>query len=118
MSLSAQLGVAPLLAYHFHYLSAHFIIANFIVIPATAFIISMSIPLILCCKIEPVFMVLKDMLAFVVSLLESALRWIGEMPFPVLDNIHINAIQTVALYTAILSLSLLFINFSRDGLHS
>ena len=118
VSLSAQLGVAPLLAYHFHYLSAHFIIANFIVIPATAFIISMSIPLILCCKIEPVFMVLKDMLAFVVSLLESALRWIGEMPFPVFDNVHINAIQTMALYTAILSLSLLFINFSRDGLHS
>lgn len=76
VSLAAQLGVAPLIAYYFGRLSTCFLLTNFIVIPAATLILYLSLVVL-------VIPSLAFLLVELVSLLNAVLTRMSAIPAPV-----------------------------------
>lgn len=94
VSLAAQLGVTPLIAFYFGRLSTWFLLANFIVIPAATVIVYGAL-------LTLVFPPVGQLLVWVVRLLNHVLSAIADLPFSCIDNLHPTALQTVLIYILI-----------------
>lgn len=93
VSVAAQIGVAPLIAYYFGRFSTYFLLTNFIVIPA-ATVILYGVLLVM------VFPPLSTVLLWMVGILNKALGWISQMPCASIDGLHPSAFQICLLYIA------------------
>jgi competence protein ComEC len=94
VSCSAQLGVAPLIAFYFGRFSTYFLLTNFIVIPAAMVILWLSIVVL-------VFPSLAYILLYIVELLNIALSRISAIPGASIDGLHPSVIQVVLVYILI-----------------
>ena len=95
VSCSAQLGVAPLIAFYFGRFSTYFLLTNFIVIPAAMVILWLSIVVL-------VFPSLAYILLYIVQLLNEALNRIAAIPGASIDGLHPSVLQVVLVYILIL----------------
>lgn len=95
VSCSAQLGVAPLIAFYFGRFSTYFLLTNFIVIPAAMVILWLSIVVL-------VFPSLAYILLYIVELLNIALSRISAIPGASIDGLHPSVIQVVLVYILII----------------
>lgn len=102
ISVAAQLGVAPLIAYYFGRLSTWFLLANFIVIPAATVIVYGALLTLL-------FPPLGQLLVWIVKLLNYALGAIAALPFASIDGLHPSILQVVLIYVLVV----LFYLFAR-----
>ena len=94
MSVCAQVGVAPLVAYHFGRLPVYFLLTNFIVVPAaTVILYGALLTLIIPMAATP--------LLWVVGWLNAALGTIASLPYASIDGLHPSVVQTVAWYVLI-----------------
>lgn len=96
LSLAAQIGVAPLIAFYFHRFSVWFLLANFIVIPC-AYLILVGGLLLLLTNLPLVAVVL----AKVASLMNGALAALSALPLSSIDGLHPTVVQTVLVYVII-----------------
>ena len=94
VSCSAQLGVAPLIAFYFGRFSTYFLLTNFIVIPAAMVILWLSIVVLL-------FPSLAYLLLYIVEFLNAALLKIANLPGASIDGLHPNVIQVLLIYVFI-----------------
>lgn len=94
VSCSAQLGVAPLIAFYFGRFSTYFLLTNFIVIPAAMVILWLSIVVL-------VFPSLAYILLYIVELLNIALSRISAIPGASIDGLHPSVIQVLLVYILI-----------------
>ena len=94
VSISAQLGTAPLIAYYFGRFSTWFILTNFIVVPA-AFVIIFGALLTLL--IPPV----GQVLVWITDKLNLSLNAIASLPFSSIDGLHPSGLQVVLIYILI-----------------
>ena len=99
VSLSAQVGVAPLIAYYFGRLSTFFLITNFIVIPAVTLILYGSLVVLLVPS-------LAYILLYSVSWLNVILGYISRLPGATIE-MHPTPLQTVMVYVIIVACYLL-----------
>ncbi len=95
VSCSAQLGVAPLIAFYFGRFSTYFLLTNFIVIPAAMVILWLSIVVL-------VFPSLAYILLYLVELLNVALSCIAAIPGASIDGLHPSVLQVVLVYILII----------------
>ena len=95
VSCSAQLGVAPLIAFYFGRFSTYFLLTNFIVIPAAMVILWLSIVVL-------VFPSLAYILLYIVQLLNEALNRIAAIPGASIDGLHPSVLQVVLVYILII----------------
>lgn len=95
LSLAAQLGVAPLIAFYFHRFSCYFLLSNFIVVPC-AYAILIGALLLLLTSLAPV----ATCLTAIVTLMGNALGHVAHLPFASIDGLHSTLLQTVLLYAA------------------
>ena len=95
VSCSAQLGVAPLIAFYFGRFSTYFLLTNFIVIPAAMVILWLSIEVL-------VFPSLAYILLYIVQLLNEALNRIAAIPGASIDGLHPSVLQVVLVYILII----------------
>lgn len=106
VSVSAQIGVAPLTAYCFHRLPCYFIITNIIAVPLATILLYLTFLLVLTSWIPS----LQEMLGMAVDrvawLLNSSLRYISTLPDASISNIHISGLQTLLFYVGLASLYL------------
>ena len=100
VSCSAQLGVAPLIAFYFGRFSTYFLLTNFIVIPAAMVILWLSIVVLL-------FPSLAYILLYIVQLLNAVLLRITAIPGASIDHLHPSVIQVVLIYVLIFCIYLL-----------
>jgi competence protein ComEC len=100
VSCSAQLGVAPLIAYYFGRFSTYFLLTNFIVVPATFLIISLSLVVLL-------FPSLAYLLLYVVKTLNTILSGIAALPGACVDGLRPTVLQVAMVYVVILCCYLL-----------
>ena len=100
VSLSAQIGTAPLIAYYFGRFSCYFLLTNFIVIPAAMLILYLSLVVLLM----PSF---AHILYNMVAVLNSLLAKIAAIPGASIDNLHPTKIQTTMIYLIIVAVYLL-----------
>ena len=93
VSVAAQIGVAPLIAYHFGRFSTYFLFTNFLVIPAATIILYGALLVVLLPSCAPI-------LLWVVGILNKALGWISQMPCASIDGLHPSVLQVCLLYVA------------------
>ena len=94
VSVSAQIGVAPLIAYYFGRLSTYFLLTNFIVLPAAYIILGFSLIVLL-------FPSLAYILLYIVDTLNAVLFRITAIPGSSIDGFHPNVLQVVLTYVII-----------------
>ena len=105
VSLSAQIGTAPLIAYYFGRFSCYFLLTNFIVIPAAMLILYLSMVVFLIPS-------LAYLLYKVVAMLNQLLSYLAAIPGASIDNLHPTKIQTTMIYLIIVAVYLLAIKFT------
>ena len=91
VSVAAQIGVAPLIAYYFGRFSCYFLLTNFIVLPAATIILYLSLGTLL---IPSIGIVLANM----VGLLNSTLLYISTIPGATIEGLHPSVMLTVSIY--------------------
>ena len=96
VSVAAQIGVAPLIAYYFGRFSCYFLLTNFIVIPAATLILYLSLGTLLIPAIGVV-------LANIVGLLNNTLLYISTIPGATIEGLHPSAMLTISIYGIIFS---------------
>lgn len=96
VSIAAQIGTAPLVAYYFERLPLYFLLTNLIVIPLTyAVLLSSFILLLLKTSIT------ISIAQFFTNLMLGAVSWLASLPFSSIEPIHISVLQLVAIYLLI-----------------
>lgn len=98
VSVSAQIGVAPLIAYYFGRFSTFFLLTNFIVIPAATLILWLS-PVVL------LFPSLAYLLLYIVKCLNTVLGQMAAWPEASIEALHPTVLQTVMIYVVILCIT-------------
>lgn len=91
VSIAAQTGVAPLIAYYFGHLSCYFLLTNFIVIPAATLILYFSLGTLL-------IPATGFLLAGIVGTLNAALQHIASIPGSTIEGLHPSLMLTVSFY--------------------
>jgi competence protein ComEC len=91
LSVAAQIGVAPLIAFYFGRFSTYFLLTNFIVIPAATMILYGALLVVMIPSLAPV------LLGFV-GILNKALGWVSQMPCASIDGLHPSVLQICLLY--------------------
>lgn len=94
VSIAAQIGVAPLIAYYFGHFSCFFLLTNFIIIPAATLILYLSLATLLIPSIGVV-------LASIVGLLNTTLLYISTIPGATIDGLHPSVMLTASIYAII-----------------
>ena len=94
MSLSAQVGVAPLIAYYFGRFSCFFLLTNFIVIPAAMLILYLSLAVLLVPS-------LAHLLYRIVAGLNHLLTSLATIPGVSIDNLQPTVLQVSMMYVII-----------------
>ena len=91
VSVAAQIGVTPLIAYYFGRFSCYFLLTNFIVIPAATLILYLSLGTLLI----PAIGVL---LAGIVGLMNTTLSYISTIPGATIEGLHPSVMLTISIY--------------------
>ena len=97
MSLAAQIGAAPFIAYHFGRFSTYFLLTNLFVIPMATIILYGALLVVVLPMLAPA-------LLWVVALLNKALEWLSQVPYASIDGLHPSSIQICLFYIATLSI--------------
>ena len=111
VSVAAQLGVAPLIAYYFGHFSPYFLLTNFIVIPAVTIILYGALLVILIPQ-------LGNLLSLLIQMLNKALGWIAQLPCSSIDGLHPSVFKVCMLYVLLLAIYLITLYLSRVKYHS
>ena len=107
VSISAQVGVAPLIAYYFGRFSTYFILTNLLVIPLTTAILYLALTTLLL----PVAGVL---LVKMVGWLNASLSFIAtSLPCASIEGLHPSVLQTVLVYVFMFSIYLIITIYDK-----
>lgn len=106
VSVAAQLGVAPLIAFYFGRFSTYFLLTNFVVIPAVTVILCGALLVLLIPS-------LGIWLVEVVRMLNKALGWIVQMPYSSIDGLHPSVLRVCLLYVLLLIVYLIILRLSN-----
>ena len=101
VSISAQIGTAPLVAYYFGYFSTVFLITNYIVIPLTGFILYLTPLLLAVCWWPWGVTLMAGILSFLVRTMNQLLGWIAQLPHSSINGINLSTLQVFLLYIII-----------------
>jgi len=101
VSLSAQLGTAPLVVYYFERFSTYFLLSNYVVIPLATIILWLSVACMLTFWWTWLLRMLVWLLSFVVTLMNKLLEGISALPYCSIDGLHITLLQVAFLYIII-----------------
>lgn len=101
VSVSAQLGTAPLVAYYFGRFATWFLLANYIVVPLASVILYLSLACLLTSWWLPLQQLLVAGLSVVVVLMNRVLSYVAQWPASSIEGISLSALQVVLLYVAI-----------------
>lgn len=101
VSVAAQIGTAPLVAYYFGRFSCYFLLTNFIVIPCATVIIYLALAILISTAIPSINTLLLSLIGDVSTLLNNAVNFIASLPHASIENIHTNAVEIVCVYLLI-----------------
>lgn len=116
ISIVAQIGVAPLIAFYFHRFSVYFLLANFVVIPCAYLILIGGLLLLLTS-----WSLIAKGLILVVNGMQTALSAIATLPYASIEGLYPSLLQTILIYILIASIFIqinlvfrsIYTNFAR-----
>lgn len=104
VSLSAQLGVAPLVALYFGRFSCYFLLANFAVIPLSAVILYGVVFIMLFAWLPWLQGILSVIVVKAVELMNAGVSFVASLPGASIDGINTNPVQVSMLYILMFSI--------------
>lgn len=113
VSLSAQIGTAPIVAYYFERFSCYFLLSNYIVIPCATIIIYSALFVFITAPLPTLNSLAMHALDYVSNFLNSSVSWLASLPAASIDNIHISTIQVFCTYIAIAIVCVLLSYFKK-----
>ena len=106
VSVAAQIGVAPLIAYYFGRFFTFFLLTNFIVVPAATLILWLSFVVL-------VFPSLAYLLLYIVGLLNTVLSKMTHLPCASIDGLHPSMLQVSMIYVILAAVYLLILRLKK-----
>lgn len=103
VSIAAQIGVAPLVAFYFNQFSCYFLLTNIIVVPAATLVLYGALLLIPLGVVPVLQSAFAGCLSAIVSLLNSGVSFVASLPGASISGININLLQLLMIYVAIAS---------------
>lgn len=104
VSLSAQIGTAPLVALYFGRFSCYFLIVNIIVIPLTMLIIyGTLLSWIVATVVTPSAITIA--VTWLAGVMYSSIKWIAGLPLASIENIEIEEWHVLAFYSIIVMIA-------------
>jgi len=107
VSVAAQIGVAPLIAYYFGRFSTYFLLTNFIVVPSATLILWLA----------PVVLLIPScayLLLYIVGLLNTVLTRIAAIPGASIEGLHPSILQVAMIYVIIVAVYLLILRLRKE----
>jgi competence protein ComEC len=106
VSLAAQIGTAPLVAFYFHRFACYFWLTNLFISPLAIVIIALSLLLIITSLLLPTALAgvsgaIAWTLKWTVTLQNMLLEQVADMPGASIENIHISLWQLLLIYIVI-----------------
>lgn len=101
VSIAAQIGTAPLVAYQFGRFSTWFLLSNFIVIPIAWLILCGTLLCIALSWWSWVASGLTILLIWLTNTMNHALEWVAQLPMSHIEGINLSAVQVYLIYIMI-----------------
>lgn len=108
VTVAAQVGTAPLVAYGFGRFSACFLLTNLIAVPCATAILYLALALFALTPLPWAQVLVGQMLAWVAQTMNQTLHWVANLPGATVENLHPTAVQTFLFYVLVLILWLFF----------
>lgn len=103
VSIAAQLGVAPLVAFYFSRFSCYFLLANFVAIPASSIILYGAATFFAFAWLPWFQDMLGTVLLKTVDIMNAYVSFIAALPGASINGIKINVVQLLMVYVIIFS---------------
>ncbi len=113
VTVAAQIGTAPLVAYHFGRLPVYFLLTNLIVVPAAWLLVCGSLLLLIVSPIPVAAQGLAAALSTLVHAVNSTLSTMSSWPGASIDIPPFSALQLAMVYLLVAVLSLIVFRLSR-----
>jgi competence protein ComEC len=106
VTLSAQILTTPISIFHFHQFPNYFLLTNVIAVPLSSLILFGELLLCAVSFIPVVAKLFGFILQKLIWLLNSFIEHMETMPSALWNNLHINILQTVFLYAAVIAFAI------------
>jgi competence protein ComEC len=116
VSVSAQLGVFPIIIYYFHYFPVYFWLSNILIVFPLAVSIYLAILLFIFCPVDHVALIIAKVLNLILRVINFSVITIEKLPGCLADNIYNNLTETILLYLLIASTGVFIILKNRHYL--
>lgn len=103
VSIAAQLGTMPLVAYYFGYVSCYSLLANMIAIPSAILILYGGFAYLACTPLPWLQGMIGYLLGGVTEVLNGSVAFIAHLPGACIEGVKINILQLSLLYTALVA---------------
>lgn len=107
VSLAAQIGVAPLVAFYFGRFSCYFLLANFVAVPAAAAVLYGVVLMAVMWWLPSVQDLLCRALVMVVDFMNGGVSFVASLPGASVDGIRLDVVQLVMVYVLAAAVCLL-----------
>ena len=111
VSLAAQAGTAPAVAYYFGRFSTYFLLTNLLVVPFATVIIYGSVVLAALTPWPAAAMLVASLLTRLARWLNLSLEWIASLPGACISSVTLSLLQVYLIYTALICLTVAFGRF-------
>ena len=101
VSLAAQIGTAPLIAYYFGRFATYFLLSNFVVIPLATLLLYLALLSICTFWWSGLQSLLVVALSYIVVLMNHLLEGIAHLPGCSIEGIHLSILQLACIYLLI-----------------
>lgn len=113
VSVAAQIGVAPLVAFYFGRFSCYFLLTNLIVVPAATVILYGAVFMAVLSVFPPLQALLAKMLVRVVAWFNDGVSLVASLPGASIEGIDIGLVQLLMVYVIIFSLYVLSVYLKK-----
>ncbi len=118
VSVSAQLGVFPLIIYYYHHFTVYFWLTNILIIIPLALSMYLAIVLFVIYPFGQVASIVARILVLILKLIDFFIMTIEKLPGSIIKNIYNNVTETILLYLIIITTGMFVIIKQRKYLHA
>jgi competence protein ComEC len=101
VSIAAQIGTAPLVAYQFGRFSTWFLLSNFIVVPLAWLILCVTLSCLVVSWLSWAASALTTLLVWLTDVMNHALAWVAQLPMSSIEGLNLTLLQLFLIYLII-----------------
>lgn len=113
VSLTAQVGTAPLVMYYFGRFACYFLLTNTIVVPAATIIVYGAVVMLLTMPVPVVGKVVAAVLIAVAGVMNRTLALIASLPCASIEGIRVSPVQVAGMYILIAAAAIFVFYFDH-----